>query len=254
MCQKQLKKFIDECKSFVQKHGQDKVRIVIAGDLLHNKLDISGEGYAMASQFLRELDKICMTLIIGGNHDMNMANLTRLDPLSVIFDMCEFKQTYFLDKEMGYQSGCMVDDNIVWCLYSSFDSFNKPNINEIKVNYENKLYIGLFHGEIKSSKTDAGYISENGLETKHFDGIDYCICGHIHKRQKLTYNSVNMLYVGSLIQQDHGENISKHGYIILNTNTLEYEEYDIPNDNAFYTFSINSMDDIDKNIEKLINF
>ena len=29
----QLKKFIDECREFVNKHGAEHVRIVIAGDL-----------------------------------------------------------------------------------------------------------------------------------------------------------------------------------------------------------------------------
>lgn len=251
---KQLKKFVDDCKKFIQEHGSENVRIVIAGDLLHNKLDISGEGYVIASQFLKALDNLCITYVIGGNHDMNMANLSRLDPLSAIFDMCDFQQTYFLDSELDYKSGYIVDENITWCLYSSFDSFAKPNINESKISNPDNLCIGLFHGEIKSSKTDAGYQSENGIPVNHFDGLDFCICGHIHKRQKLTYNGTTIVYVGSLIQQDHGENISNHGYIILNTETLEYTEHNITNDNAFYTFSINGIDDIDNNVEKLLNY
>ena len=39
----QLKKFLEECKEQVSKFGEDEVRIVVAGDILHNKLDISGE-------------------------------------------------------------------------------------------------------------------------------------------------------------------------------------------------------------------
>ena len=50
-----MKKFIDECRDFVNEHGAEHVRIVIAGDLLHNKLDISAEAYAMVSQFLMAL-------------------------------------------------------------------------------------------------------------------------------------------------------------------------------------------------------
>ena len=109
----QLKKLIDECEGIANEYGSEHVRIVILGDLLHNKLDISGEGYVVASQFLKSLDKICKTIVIAGNHDMNMANLTRLDPLNTIFNMCEFTQTYFLDSETNYESGCVVDENIV---------------------------------------------------------------------------------------------------------------------------------------------
>lgn len=250
----QLKKLIDECEEIVNNYGSEHVRIVILGDLLHNKLDISGEGYVMASQFLNKLDGICKTIVIAGNHDMNMANLTRLDPISTIFNMCTFNQTYFLDKELNYESGCIVDDDIVWTLYSSFDNFARPNIEEVKIGNEDKLFIGLFHGDIKSTKTDAGYVIENGLDVSYFDGIDICMCGHIHKRQKLTHNGVDIVYVGSLIQQDHGENINGHGYVVLDVNSLTYTEHNIKNDFGFYTFTIKDVNDIDNNLEELINF
>ena len=250
----QLKKFIDECREFVNKHGAEHVRIVIAGDLLHNKLDISAEAYAMVSQFLMALDDICIVIINAGNHDVNMANLTRMDPLSTIFNMCNFKQTYYIDRELNYESGCMEDNNVVWCLFSSFDNFNRPNIEESKINNEDKLHIGIFHGELKSAKTDAGFVSENGINVSHFSDLDFVICGHIHKRQKLTYNDTTLVYPGSLIQQDHGENITNHGYCILNCDTLEYTEHNIDNESAFYTFSINSIEDIDNNIEQLLNY
>lgn len=250
----QLKKFIEQCEMIVNENGHENTRIVIAGDLLHNKLDISGEGYVMASQFLKKLDSICKTIVIGGNHDMNMSNLSRLDPLSAIFNMCDFKQTYFLDKELGYESGCMIDDNIVWCLFSSFDNFNQPNIDEVRINNNDKVFIGLFHGELTSSQTDAGYISENGINVSHFNGVDFCICGHIHKRQLLRHGGTSLLYIGSLIQQDHGENINNHGFIVLDVKSLTYEEYNIKNDNAFYTFKISSIDDIINDTEELINY
>lgn len=252
--QTQLKKFITECEEVVNTYSPEEVRIVIAGDLLHNKLDISGEGYVMASQFLKKLDAICKTIVIGGNHDMNMSNLARLDPLSAIFDMCNFEQTYFLDKELNYESGCVVDDNIVWCLFSSFDNFSRPQIEEARLENSDKVFMGLFHGKIKQSQTDAGYLSENGINVSHFSDLDFCICGHIHKRQVMRYNGTEIVYVGSLIQQDHGENISNHGYIVIDTNTLQYTEHNIQNDSAFYTFKLNSIADIENDIEELINF
>ena len=63
-----------------------------------------------------------------------------------------------------------------------------------------------------------------------------------------------MVYCGSLIQQDHGENISGHGFIKINIEDLDYEEIDIPNDeHGFYTFEINSEEDIDNDIENVLN-
>lgn len=252
--QEQLKKFINSCKEIAEQYEKDEVRIVIAGDLLHNKLDISGEGYTIASWFLKKLDEVAKTYVIAGNHDLNMANVERMDPLSAIFRMCEFKQTYYLDKELEYESGCLHDDNIVWCLYSSFDKLSRPNIEDMKVHYPDCTYIALFHGELKNAKTDTGFVSENGVDTNLFEGIDFGILGHIHKRQVLNYNGAPLVYCGSLIQKDHGENLSGHGYIVWDVGEQTWEEHDLENpEYGFYTFTINDINDIEEDKENIIN-
>lgn len=250
----QLFKFINECKKFADEQGPESIRIVVAGDIVHNKLDISGEGYLIASWFLRKLDEIAPTIVIAGNHDINMSNTERVDPITAIFSMCKYKQTRYLDRELQYESGCVVDDNIVWCLYSSFDNFSRPNIEECKIKNPDATYVGLFHGELKNAKTDAGYVAENGYEPSFFDGVDFGILGHIHKRQCIKNNGVPLVYCGSLIQQDHGENISSHGYVIWDVENQAYTEVDIPNeDYGYYTFSINGIEDIDEDKEEIIN-
>lgn len=252
--QEQLQKTIDACKNIVSKYSNDEVRIVVCGDLFHNKTEISPEGYALAAWFLRQLDSICKTIVFSGNHDKT-ENLARLDPLSVLFSMCKFEQTYFLDKEMDYQSNCVEDDNVVWCLYSAFDGFARPQLLEsLKVMNPEKKFIGLFHGELKSAKTDTGFISESGLPANYFDGVDFGLLGHIHKRQCISNDGVPLVYCGSLIQQDHGENLSGHGFIIWNVDDISYDVYNIENNNyGFYTFSINSIDEIDNDLEEIIN-
>lgn len=255
-CQEQLSKFIDECKKIASEYGEDEVRIVIAGDIVHNNLDISGEGYIMASWFLRELDKIAKTFVIAGNHDLSMGNLSRLDPLSAIFGMCDFKQVFYLDKETGYQSGCIIDDNVVWCLYSCFDGFARPGIDEIKLSHrdENLTYVGLFHGMLKGSKNDSGYVFENGYAREYFEGVDFALMGHVHKRQNITLDGVPLVYCGSLIQQDHGETLSSHGFLLWDVENATYEEINIDNSNyGFYTFTINSEDDVDNDLENILN-
>jgi len=249
-----LTKFIEECKRITEENGAENTRIVIAGDLLHNKLDISSEGYILASWFLKQLDEIASTIVIAGNHDMNMGNLTRIDPLSAIFSMVKFNRVFYLDKEMNRESDCLEDENIMWCLYSTFDKFAKPNIKEYRISHPNSTFVGLFHGDIKSAKTDAGYQSENGIEASYFDDLDFGILGHIHKRQEIKADGVPLVYCGSLIQQDHGENISGHGFVVWDVENRTYEVHDIPNDNyGYYTFSINDIEDIDKDEERILN-
>ena len=249
-----LTRFINECKAIVEKHeSPQEVRIVIAGDLVHNKLDISSEGYILASWFLNELDDVAPTIIIAGNHDMNMDNIERIDPLSAIFTMCRFKNTIYLDKELGYQSGCMRDENVVWCLYSSFDNFAKPDLTGVRKNDDDRL-VCLFHGELKNSKTDVGFVFENGMPESYFDGVDFGLLGHVHKRQCIKNNGVPLVYASSMLQKDAGENISGHGYVVWDVEKCSYEAVDIPNPNyGFYTVVINSIDDIDNNLETIIN-
>ena len=250
----QLRKFMQQCDEIVKKEGTDHVRIVICGDIFHNKLDISGEGYELASWFLREMGRIATTIIVAGNHDMNMTNTERVDPLSAMFTMCNFDNVFYIDRELQYQSGIMDDENISWCLYSSFDNFARPNIEEAKIDKPDNTYVALFHGEVKNAKTDTGYVAENGKDTALFEGVDFGILGHIHRVQCIKQNGVPLVYCGSLIQQEHGENVSSHGYIVWDVEEQDYEAFSIPNpDYGFYTFSINDISDIDEDREEVIN-
>ena len=53
---------------------------------------------------------------------------------------------------------------------------------------------------------------EKGINKKSFDGYDYTLLGDIHKHQFLIPDK--MAYAGSLIQQNHGETLHNHGFII----------------------------------------
>ena len=254
----QFDKFLNICSKIVNENGAENTRIVVCGDVLHSKIDISPEGYALASWFLRKLDDLCTTLVFAGNHDVNTGNTNnRLDPLSVIFSLSNFNRVHYLDKELEYTSGSVSDENIVWCLYSIFDKFMKPaGLTEMRANteYKDSTFIGLYHGEIKSAKTDVGYVFENGLDPSYFDDVDFALLGHVHKRQCINNNGTQLVYSGSLIQQDHGENISGHGFVVWDVENHTYECVDVPNsDNGFYTVSINSETDIDENKEEFIN-
>lgn len=252
--QRQIEAFAKECEKYAEEYGPESIRIVVAGDLLHNKLDISGEGYILASWFIKRLSKIAKTIVIAGNHDLNMRNLTRTDPISAVFSILKPENAIYLDKELDYESGYLFDDNVTWCLYSSFDNFARPNIEEAKAIKPKNVCVGLFHGELKNAKTDVGYTSENGYEASYFEGIDFGILGHIHKRQCIKNNGVPLVYCGSLIQQDHGENIHGHGYVIWDTETLKYDDVDVENPGyGYYTMSLSSGEDLDNDAEEVLN-
>ena len=47
-------------------------------------------------------------------------------------------------------------------------------------------------------------------------------------------------YCGSLIQQNHGESLEKHGYLLWDVPTRTFEEFNIPNDYGFYTLDVDN--------------
>lgn len=257
-----LTTFLKQCKNIVNKDGADKVRIVIAGDIFHQKISITNESILCANWFFSELDKLCKTFVVIGNHDFLMNNTGRIDSLRPLFEIGSYKQVYFLDKELDFQSGIYVDENIAWCLYSSFTGFNTPDIEMHKETYRNKnnidLYVGLIHGDVNGAITVTNRVTENGLDPSVFNECDFVIAGHIHKRQVIKKDGVNIVYCSSINQKDTGESVNGHGFVLWDVefpDDVEYKFVDVPNpDGGFYKFEINDISDIMDDKEELLNY
>lgn len=260
-----LSKFIEKCKKIVKEEGKENVRIVVAGDIFHNKLAITNESILAAHWFFSQLDQVCKTIVIIGNHDFLMNNMDRVDSLSPLFDIGGYKQVIFLDKELDCKSGIYDDDNVSWCLYSSFSGFNRPDIEVHKeANKENEkkdnFYVGLIHGEVNGAISVTNYVSETGISQDVFDGCDFVIAGHIHKRQELKKNDVKIVYCSSINQKDFGESVTGHGFVLWDIDVddksdISYKYVDVPNkDYGFYKFEINDISDLEKDEEELINY
>ena len=71
---KQFDRLIDEIKEHSiqwtsEGIGWDEIRIVIAGDIAHQKINISNEQLLLTSWFLNKLSGYGKVIIIPGNHD-----------------------------------------------------------------------------------------------------------------------------------------------------------------------------------------
>ena len=93
----QLTKFIEKCQEISQNYEQDEIRIVIAGDLIDQKNNISPELITFVSTFIRELEKIAKVIVIAGNHDLIVNNLSRKDAISSIFETAAFNNAFLID-------------------------------------------------------------------------------------------------------------------------------------------------------------
>lgn len=249
-----FERFIEYCKNFITTHNPEEVRIVVAGDLFDQKISASNESKILVSWFLRSLNELCETLVICGNHDYLMNNADRVCSLTPVFMMSQYEHCHYVDMDLGYISGIYEDDNIAWCLFSTFEDFNRPEIEIYKEQNPDKTLVGLIHADINGAKTDVGRVTETGLEASYFKGLDFVIAGHIHKRQEIKKNGVKIVYCGSLIQKDMGENLSGHGGVIWDVENKTWEPFDLDKgEYGFYKFVIDDFDDFDNDTEQILN-
>ena len=217
--------------------------IYVAGDIVHTKTDISPELVQIVSEFLNKLANIRPTVVIAGNHDANLNNKSRLDSLTPIIENLSNENLHYL-RNSGIYSIADVD----FIVYSVLDdSESWPNAKDSK----SKNRIGVFHGAVNNSKTDAGYtVRDENLPLKTFDGCHMVMLGDIHKYQHLN-KAETVTYAGSLIQQNFGESFENHGYVIWDVATRKSTFFNIVNDYGYYTLRVKdgilpNIDDIPK--------
>lgn len=219
-------------------------RIVFTGDLVHSKNQMTPELIEFVAWILGECSKIAKTILIIGNHDFLENNLSRLDALSPIIESLNDPNiVYYKDR------GVHEDDNIMWVVYSLTSHNIPPEIPET-----NLTKIGLFHGPVMGLTTSIGFKFEDGFEASKFEGCDLVLCGDIHKRQVFDIPDNRRAYmIGSTIQQNFGESLTKHGYGIYQVDTDDYTFVDLPNPKPFLSFKITSYEDLQNGTEKLLN-
>jgi DNA repair exonuclease SbcCD ATPase subunit len=216
----------------IQKRGTEDSIIYLAGDIAHAKLEMSPELVSEISWLFTECNKLCPTIVIAGNHDCNMNNSDRLDVLTPIVDALKLPNLTYLKDTQVYGIG-----DVDFAVFSIFD--NKDNWPKANTLFANKK-IALFHGPVDNSTTDVGYVvSSRHFTTDIFDGYDLALLGDIHKRQEMVSPSgCKVVYAGSLVQQNFGETLDKHGFLVWDLDTMTYEEVDIQNDYGYYTMDI----------------
>lgn len=247
-----MKGLISEVLKEVIKYNRDEVRIVMVGDIFQQKIKASNEAKTMFHEMLNVFNSIAKTIIVAGNHDMLENNTDRKDSISPTFEIKDvYSNVTYADKVLSYKSGYIIDDNIVWVVYSMFDKFNRPNIEGCDT--IDKKVIGLYHGDIVGATTDLGRMSENGINPDSFNGCDCVMAGHIHKFQEIRKNGIPIVYSSSVFQQNSGENISNHGFVVWDIESMSYTFHEVPNNYNIYRFEITSYDDVKDDIERLIN-
>ena len=201
---KEYEEVFDNLFLHIAQHATDQSICVLTGDIVHSKLDMSPELINMLTKFFNGFH--IPTIVILGNHDMNLNNLYRLDAISPILDVINNDNIHFI-KENGLFSFA----NIVFN-HMAVDVAPKDYIKQKILNAHYK--IALHHGAVHNAKTDIGFqISNEHVTTELFEGHDLTLLGDIHKPAQFLNKEKTIGYPGSLIQQNHGEALD-HGILV----------------------------------------
>ena len=223
-------------------------RIVIAGDLLHNKTDLSPEAVQLAGEYLNVLSDVAPIDIVLGNHDWVINQHNRLDSLSPIIRLLKEKgKSIHLYTDSGLEP---ITDDLVYGIFAQQDSKDWWPIDFNRE--EGKKYVALYHGALDGSRTSASHRIESDVDKSIFRNYDFGMLGDVHSRQPMVLDSngkVKTAYAGSLIQQNFGEEIEK-GFLLWDLDLKTCTFIQVANDWGFKTFrldedAINNIDNLE---------
>ena len=226
---------------------QDVDCIVLCGDIAHTKTQISPEFVKMATDLFRNLADIAPTYIILGNHDGNLRNMARQDAVTPVVEALEHPDLHLIRDSREVLINTEDGLDFKFNSLSIFDPDNWQTPSD-----PNAVNIGLYHGAIAGSETDAGWvINESDDSTECFEAHDYIFLGDIHKTNQIMDDKGKVRYAGSLVQQNFGETNDK-GYLLWdlkNKNEYTCKHIRLNNPKPFITIELNSKGKFPKDID-----
>ena len=232
--QKEYQDVFQKLYDYIKQNSSSTHReiIIITGDLLHSKNNLSPESILITQNFLINLAAICPTFLIAGNHDAMLTNQQREDSITAIVQNIRIPNFFYLRNSGVYLAAnvaiavCSILDN----QWIRADSFQPPARIQHK--------IALYHGGVGIVDTGVGYRLRGEKLVSDFDGYDFTLLGDIHKYQWLVPK--RMAYSSSLIAQNFSEFQDPHGVLVWNLETLEHIYHPIENPCGFFVLNMNN--------------
>lgn len=201
----EYKNTFDRLFGSIENNKDDNSICIVTGDIVHSKINTSAEMFDLLRYFLDSLSDIVPTYIILGNHDMNLKNKNRLDPITPVVDSLNKDGLTILK---GTEVHTLKEGLEVSLLDVVEGSDNFQPCSSIKSNFPK---IAAYHGIVQGAMVSTGFVLDGEVDPNIFNGFDATLLGDVHKYQEI---QKNMLYPGSLIQQNFGEHPVNHGYVV----------------------------------------
>ena len=206
--------------------------IVLAGDIVHAKTDMTPEVIEMTQTFLKTLSDLLPTILIPGNHDANLNNPSRMDALTPIVNALGHPNLHYLRNNGVWKMGGISFS------HSSVFGDTKDIIPASEVSGDFK--IALYHGAVDKVKTEQGFeIQNKNVNVDSFNGYDLVLLGDIHVPNQSLNSEGTVKYCGSTIMQNHSEaKYPDHGILVWDVDSKSSEFVPIHNDYGYVTVDV----------------
>ena len=223
--------------------------IIITGDIFHNKNNIGNYGLLLYKNFIENLVKLGRVIIFHGNHDRNQSEIEQ--PSLVFSSTFNINNLTILTNTISF-----IINNVGFSYVSIDDTLdvyrNSGRIQDLPefpmFTSDVKYKIALFHGSFQSAKLFNGDCirdENNPYPLEWVKDFDYVLLGDIHKRQVFNYKKKTICgYSGSLIQQNFGENIIEHGYLIWDLENKKTMDVNVYNKIGYINVKENESEEI----------
>jgi DNA repair exonuclease SbcCD ATPase subunit len=222
--------------------------IVVTGDLFNSKNSLHSCANKLGHYFLEGLSEIADVIVIRGNHDYRQDRPEDMDTITPFITNKSLPNVIYYDKTDVYKY-----KNIAFGLVAIQDALLYGATGGIKEELDNfpspakypdaEYKLALFHGTITGVSFQNGLKAvgkRKGYPINWFNGYEAVLLGDIHLQQVHRAEPIDekfddidsnppYAYPGSLIQQNVGESIHGHGYILWNLSTKTLHTFHIHN-------------------------
>ena len=213
--------------------------IVVCGDVFHNKNKLEATTVKLWSYFLKTLKSIGPVVFLCGNHDFRQDDPNCPDLIDAMLDTHSLNDPF----EVKYlkDTGTYEFSNVRFGVVSIKDTLKQYDtcgmVDELPafpVPQGEFVHVALFHGTITQSALPNGQLmaAGHGYPLEWFKGYNLALLGDNHKQQVHRNEKLALSwgYPGSLIQQDIGEPVFGHGFILWDLKTLVGKPHHVQND------------------------
>jgi len=241
---------INDIKSL---HTPNQSITVICGDLFHHKLQISSNGILLFYKLIYSLADMMPVFIIQGNHDLIQENDDKNnDLIKALLHSKHHDNVHYIENTTSFE----FDSNLYFGVVSIRDMLQRgagsgmvDTLPEFPKPSPDRLNIAISHTTVMNCTLHNYTKATSGVPVEWFKDYDLVLLGDVHL-QSAKYSKKHNLYYGypgSLVQQDFGESIYNHGFLLWNinkNNKIKLERYHVMNDFARANMRIGEKDNL----------